>query len=313
MHRTGSPVLLHDVIGDLGAVVELLAGNAPYHPLGGWFRPGSDQNSPTYPLWFQKDWVHASTVVPGAELFLRHARVIEAAQQFYSAEVIVAHTVYVNLMGPTAAPGPAHTDNPVFRGLDRTNTPMHMLRAMVWSGLFDRWVITQATSIWWMNDVSGGGLLYWPDGPGEPPARHEGHMANTALVGDNHGMFHQVMPIGGTGGAPILVTARAELGPASHGDWAVVDHGREVWRAPLERIRVSVLWKAHVFENQAEQERLAPDTIGHSDVVRIFNDDLARRGEPLRLEPAGIADPQLSDDLRRVYPEPTPVGAGVGG
>jgi hypothetical protein len=180
--------------------------------------------------------VHASTVVPGAELFLHHARVIEAAQQFYDAEVIVPHTVYVNLMGPTAAPGPAHTDN--------------------------------------------------------------------------HGMFHQVMPIGGAGDAPVLVTARAELAPASHGEWSVVDDGREVWRAPLESIRVSVLWKAHVYENESERERLAADTIGHNDVVRIFNDDLARRGERLRLDPAGIADPRLSDELRRVYPDATPVGAG---
>ena len=311
MHRSGPPLLLHDVIDDVGAVVELLAGNAPYNPLGGWFRPGSDHDDPSFPLWFPKDWVHAGTVVPGAELFLHHARVIETAQQFYDAEVIVPHTVYVNLMGPTAAPSPAHTDNPFFRGLDRTNTPMHVLRAMFWSGLFDHWAITQATSIWWMNDVDGGGLLYWPDGPDEPPACHVDHMANTALVGDNHGMFHQVMPIGGAGDEPIMVTARAELAPRAHGDWSVLDQGREIWRAPLEHIRVSVLWKAHVFANEAERARLEPDTIGHNEVVGIFNDDLARRGEPLRLDAATIADPQLVDDLRRLYPEAISVGAGL--
>ena len=73
---------------------------------------------------------------------------------------------------------------------------MWLLRTMLWSGLFDRYAIVQATSIWWMNDVEGGGLSYWPDGPDEPPHEHVGDMANTALVGDNHGMFHQVGPVG---------------------------------------------------------------------------------------------------------------------
>ena len=55
------------------------------------------------------------------------------------------------------------------------------------------------------------GLLYWPDGPDKPPQEHVGKMANTALIGDNHGMFHQVGPFDqGT----RLVTPRAELARA---------------------------------------------------------------------------------------------------
>ena len=75
--------------------------------------------------------------------------------------------------------GPAHTDNPLFRGRDRLNTPMLLLRTMFWSGLFERWATAQATSIWWMNDTEGGGLAYWSDGPEKPPRRHAGAMANT--------------------------------------------------------------------------------------------------------------------------------------
>ena len=311
MHYAKPPVLLRDVIDDLGAVVDLLVDNAPYHPLGGWFRSGTNAEMASLPMWFQKDWVHADVVVRGAELFLHHPRLIEAAKGFYDAEVVIPHTIYVNVMGPTAAHGPAHTDNPVFRGLDRTSAPMHLLRAMLWSGLFDDWAITQATSIWWMNDVDGGGLLYWPDGPDAPPARHERPMANTALVGDNHGMFHQVAPIGAGGQSPPSVTSAAERGPTAQGDWAVVDRGSVVWRAPLDGYRISVLWKAHVFANEAERTRFAGDTIGLDEVVRIFNDDLARRGDPLRLTRAGVADPGLRDDLRRAYPEAVPVGAGA--
>jgi hypothetical protein len=304
------PVMLHDVVPDLGAVVRLLEENAPYLPLGGWFRSGSQAETPTLPLWFQKDWVHADLEVPGAGLFLRHPRVIEAAKEFYDAEVVIPHTVYVNVMGATAAHGPAHTDNPVFRGLGRTNAPMHVLRSMLWSGLFDEWAITQATSIWWMNDVDGGGLLYWPDGPAMPPSRHDHHMANTALVGDNHGMFHQVAPIGGDPAAP-LVTSSAQVGPAAGGEWAVVDHGREVWRAPLDHYRVSVLWKAHVYADDTERRRVEHDTLTLERVVAIFNDDLARRGDPLQLTCATIVDPATRDELRRAYPEAVPVGAGA--
>jgi hypothetical protein len=151
------PILLRDVIEDVGDVVRLLERNAPYTPLGGWYRPGADLDVPTSPMWFQNDWVHADLRVDGSELFLFHERVTQAARDFYAAEVIVPHSVYVNLMAAIDRGGPAHTDNPRFHGRDRSNTPMWLLRTMLWSGLFDRYAIVQATSIWWMNDVEGGG------------------------------------------------------------------------------------------------------------------------------------------------------------
>jgi hypothetical protein len=311
IHYADPPVLLRDVIDDLDAVVELLERNAPYHPLGGWFRPGVEADRPTSALWFQKDWVHADLAVPGSELFLGHERVIEAAKRFYDAEVVIPHTLYVNLMTAIEKSGPAHTDNPKFRGRDRTNTPMFLLRAMLWSGLFDRWSIVQATSIWWMNEVEGGGLLYWPDGPDKPPHRHATAMANTALVGDNHGMFHQVEPVGPFAKDPIRVTPRAELAPVGDGsgEWAVRDRGEVRLRAPLDRFRVSVLWKADVYPSEAERRRVEQDTLSLEDVARIFDGDLAARGVDLRIDLARIADPGLKDALGAVYPEAIPVGA----
>ncbi len=311
IHYADPPVLLRDLIEDPAAVVGLLERNAPYHPLGGWFRPGAEADRPTNTLWFQKDWVHADLAVPGSELFLRHERVIDAARRFYDAEVVVPHTLYVNLMTSIEKSGPAHTDNPKFRGLDRVNTPMFLLRAMLWSGLFDRWSIVQATSIWWMNDVEGGGLLYWPDGPEKPPHRHAEAMANTALVGDNHGMFHQVEPIGPFSGEPLRVTPRASLAPIGDGagDWAVTDRGEVVLRAPLERFRVSVLWKADVYRSEEERRRVELDTLTLEDVARIFNADLAARGTDFRIDLARIADPGLRDALGVFYPEAVPIGA----
>ena len=313
IHYSDPPVLLRDVIDDLDAVVELLERNAPYRPLGGWFRPGSETDDATSPMWFQKDWVHADLAVEGSDLFRWHERVIEAARSFYDAEVILPHTLYVNLMAAIEESGPVHTDNPKFRGRNRTNTPMFLLRAMLWSGLFDRWAIVQATSIWWMNDlVEGGGLLYWPEGPEKPPHRHVGAMANTALVGDNHGMFHQVEPVGPFGPGTQLVSPRAELAPVGDGsgDWAVTDRGAVSYRAPLDSFRVSVLWKADVYRTEEERRRVAGDTLSLENVARIFDADLAAKGAGFRFDLERIDDPGLKDALAKVYPEAVPVGAG---
>jgi len=62
------PILIHDVIGDVSAVVGLLESQAPYTPLGGWYSPGADPHARTRPMWFQKDWVHGHFFVCGAPL-----------------------------------------------------------------------------------------------------------------------------------------------------------------------------------------------------------------------------------------------------
>ncbi len=187
---------MREVFTDVGAVVALLEAQAPYTPLGGWYSPDADPHARTRPMWFQNDWVHDDFAAPGSELFLRHPGYVEAAKRFYGAECVEPHSVYVNSMVAIAAGGPAHTDNPRFDGRSRANTPMWLLRTMLWSGLFADVEVLQATAIWWLNDVEGGALLYWADGPSEPPHVHDTDMANTALIGDNHGMFHQVGPVG---------------------------------------------------------------------------------------------------------------------
>jgi hypothetical protein len=309
MRHSDPPLLLREVIDDVGDVVRLLERNAPYTPLGGWYRPGADLDAPTSPMWFQNDWVHADLRVDGSELFLFHPRVTQAARDFYDAEVIVPHSVYVNLMAAIERSGPAHTDNPRFHGRDRSNTPMWLLRTMLWSGLFDRYAIVQATSIWWMNDVEGGGFSYWPEGPDQPPHEHVGAMANTALVGDNHGMFHQVGPVGPFDEGTRLVTPRAELAPAkdARGEWAVTDRGVVRYQAPLERYRVSVLWKADVYRNEEEQRRRMADTLSIPDVARIFDRDLETRGAEVRLDLDRIEDPGVIAAVSAIYPEAVPV------
>ncbi len=310
IHYSDPPILLRDVIDDVGDVVEIFERAAPYTPLGGWYRPDADLDVASSAMWFQNDWVHADLRIEGSELFLHHQRVIQAARDFYGAEVVVPHSIYVNLMAAIERSGPAHTDNPRFQGRDRSNTPMWLLRSMLWSGLFDRYAIAQATSIWWMNDVEDGGFLYWPDGPDKPPTEHVGEMANTALVGDNHGMFHQVGPVGPYDRGTILVTPRAELAPVADGsgDWAVTDRGEVVFRAPLSQYRVSVLWKADVYRDEAERKRQTSETLSIPDVACIFDRDLEEKGADVRFDLDRIEDFGMIGAIQAVYPEAVPVG-----
>lgn len=314
IHYSNPPHLLHDVIPDLAPVIDLLERNAPYSPLGGWFRPGVDRDATTNALWFQKDWVHADFRAEGSDLFLHNEHYLRAARAFYDAEVVLPQSVYVNLMGPCAKAGPAHTDNPRFEGRDRTNTSMALLRLMLWSGLFDDRAIVQATAIWWMNDVEGGELLYWPEGPEKPPHRHGVSMANTALVGDNHGMFHQVAPIGPFDREPPLVSPAATLAPAVDGggsdrrDWVVLDRGVERLRVPLSGFRVSVLWKADVYRDEADRRRRTSNRLSLEDVARGFDRDLDAKRAGMRFDLARLDDPGFMNALRAVYPEAEPLG-----
>ena len=305
------PMLLHDVMPDLDAVTRLLESQAPYTPLGGWYSPGADPTRRTRPMWFQNDWVHDTFMAEGSEMFLHHPRYIAAAKEYYDAEIVEPQSVYVNLMVAIDGGGPAHTDNPRFHGRDRTNTPMWLLRAMLWSGLFDDFEIKQATAIWWSNDVDGGELRYWPDGASNPSAVHSDAMANTALLGDNHGMFHQVGPIGPFAAEPARVTPGATLAPAPDGsdDWIISDLDEEVFRAPLSTYRLSVLWKADVYTDAAERDRQKSNTLSMEDVAARFDDDLARRGSPLRLDLDRVDDLALKGEFASVYPEDVPVGA----
>ena len=137
-------------------------------------------------------------------------------------------------------------------------------------------------------------------------------MANTALVGDNHGMFHQVEPVGPVEAGTPLVTGRAELAPEANGsgDWVVTDRGEVCYRAPLAHFRVSVLWKAHVYDSEEERRTLEASPLSLEDVARIFAEDLSERGSDLRLDLDRLDDPAQVAAFAEAYPEARPIEAG---
>lgn len=308
-----SPIQLNNVIEDLDGLKAVLAQHAPYRPLGGWYQPDkSDTSKKTSAMWFRDDWLNAEGSKPGYKIFSENSKIFEAAKAFCGgANYFVPHSVYVNLMAAMAESGPCHTDNPKFRGRERANTPQRLLRNMFCSRLFDHWYIDQMSCIWWMSDVEGGAFSYWPSGADQEPQRHHGNMANTAICGDNHYMYHQVGPIGPFDQGTLRVTPVAELAPATDGsdDWVVTDHGEEVFRAKLEDIRVSILTKCDVYDSEEAFHRLWKDTLSMEQVVEIFNDDLKQKGEQFRLSLDNADSPEAREELTRIYPEPMPVGA----
>tara|TARA_B110000444_G_C18786375_1_gene570172 strand:- start:294 stop:1115 length:822 start_codon:yes stop_codon:yes gene_type:complete len=263
-------------------------------------------------MWFRDDWLNAEGTKPGHEIFAKHPKIVTAAKEFCGgAKYFVPHSVYVNLMAAMLQSGPCHTDNPKFRGRERVNTPQRLLRNMFSSGLFNSWYIDQMTCIWWMSDIEGGAFTYWPNGPDQEPLRRHGDMANSAICGDNHFMYHQVGPIGPFDKGTIRVTPVAELAPADDlsGDWVVIDHGEEVFRTKLQDIRVSILTKGDVYDSKEVFNELWKDTLSMEQVVDIFNSDLEERGEIYRLSLDKIDSVEARKELSKIYPEPAPVGA----
>ncbi len=108
------------------------------------------------------------------------------------------------------------------------------------------------------------------------------------------------------------MAASAELAPAKDGsgDWLVTERGREAYRAPFDRFRASVLWKADVYPSEGERRRVEHDLLSLEEVVRIFGEDLAARGADLRVDLDRLDDPALAVSLAAHYPEPVPAGAG---
>ena len=118
-------------------------------------------------------------------------------------------------------------------------------------------------------------------------------------------MFHQVGSVGSGSGTP-LVSPSAELAPVADdpaGDWAITDLGDEVFRAPLDEIRVSVLWKADVFRDDEHRRRLRDQPLSLDDVADRLGADAARFDDPAHQAEvvARFPEPRPTDALPSVY------------
>jgi hypothetical protein len=252
---------------------------------------------------FRGNWAADGTVGAGVDALLQHRAFIEAAKQLFDAEIVRPTTVYVNFTYQIPFPqGAGHTDVPVFRGFDRTRNPITFLTLMSLSRLFEDVRVKVATAVAWFYRGSDGGFEYWPEGPDRPSRVHEGAIDNTAIVGDNDFMWHRVRPTGRLEDGLPSITLDSEL--RGGGDsWSIVDGGKPVAVFPRDRLRVSLSWKALVFESDADRRRYDDGTadIDLPEILHRFTADMKRRGVEVRVPPDPLHDPAFIDLLRTHY------------
>jgi hypothetical protein len=264
--------------------------------------------------WFRAHWaVDGRELVEGTGALLPNERFIAASRTISVAEVVRPVSVLVNFMCPMASGEVAHVDTALFRGLPRGSFPTWLLVIMAASGLFEPWRVSTSGSITWFYDGPGGDYEYWPDGPLGAVERERAPFGNVAVVADNDRMYHRVSDVGRPeewlpdGALP----ATAQLCAGDDGGWVVADgQGDAVHRYPPGAVRVSLLWKAMLFEDDRDaaafDEQRDALTVGR--VVDIFCRDLAAKGTPVARPADAFLDREWQQALWGAYPLGAPRG-----
>lgn len=307
------PVRLDPAVDDVGLVHRLIDAHQPYWPVQRYFANSAEYaalsgNSTSAQMIvapvFRGNWATDGDPLDGVAPVLFSERFTDAAKQLFDAQIVRPTTVYVNLTWQLPFPqGAGHTDVPAFRGFDRTRYPITFLTIMGLSGLFEDVRVKVATAVAWFYAGTDGGFEYWPDGPDAPSVVHEGAIDNTAVVADNDFMWHRVRPTGRVADGMLTLDLDTELARRVPGEWAIVSGGRELAAFPFSQVRVSLSWKAIVFESAADQRRHDEhtDDIDLAEVIRRFTADLAERGQPVEAPADPVRDPEFIRALHETY------------
>ncbi len=306
------PIFIDHVLDDPDAFRRLIERHAPYLPVQRYFagnaeyRSSSGQgNAMVIAPNFRGDWAYDKPLVEGAELFLDHEGLREAAGKLFGTRHVRPQIVYTNLTWQLPfSQGGGHTDVPAFRGFDRTRCPIWILSVMGHSRLFEEERINIATAVAWFYKGEDGGFEYWPDGPDGASRVHEGDVFNTAVMGDNDRMFHRVRPVGKVeDGLLAGMTLASQLEHAGGEAWRIVQDGETKASFPYERIRISVSWKAQVFRDEAERRMVdeQTDDISFDAVLSRFYEDLEERGASFERPDDPLRDPAFVDLLSQQY------------
>ena len=307
------PIRIDSLLEEPGAVRQILERHAPYAPVQRYLRSaaefrnasGSAAQRHLIAPNFRGDWAFEGRVEPGAELFLEHRGLADAAARLFGSPLVRPFAVFSNITWQLPfAQGGGHTDVPAFRGIDRQDHPTWLLTTMGHSRLFEAERIRIATAVAWFYEGADGGFEYWADGPDAPPTVHEGSISNTAIVGDNDFMYHRVRPVGRReDGLLSGMTLDTRLEHASGDEWRIVDGDRTLARPDFRSLRVSVSWKAYVFRDEEERERVdaGGDALAIEDVWDRFYADLEARGIAFDRPAVPQDDEAFIDLLSKVY------------
>lgn len=312
-----APIQIDSVLDDPQLVRRLVEANAPYAPVQRYFTDDAEfhaaagEDSRGQPMFiapvFRGDWAYNEPLIDDVEPLLHHEGFIDAAKKIFGSEIVRPFSVYSNLTWQLPfSQGPGHIDVPEFRGINRTAYPVWLLTTMNHSRLFEAERIPIATTVAWFYEGGDGGFDYWPEGPQAAPRAHEGKIFNTAIVGDNDRMFHRVRPTGlADQGLISGLSADAELVAQSGSEWTIEDRGTCRATFDYSEIRISVSWKAHVFADEADEQRTRShdEDISIDEVWNRFSRDLDQRGIAQRPEGDPLRDPTWINLLSSTYVE----------
>jgi len=294
------PVRIDKVFDDPAAILRLVERGAPYKTIAAYHnmedRLGGERTQPFFRGSFED------------EALLFNPAWIEAAKRSFNAEIVRPFKCLAQLNAPMPGTG-VHYDLPLFRGFGAPDYPVWLLMNMAYSTLFNDWMVPVASGLAWFWKGEGGAFACWPDGIDAPPMLVRAPMWNSGVVSDNEFMFHGVSPIGtASDRAAIQGTLRASdlLHFAGEGSWEIRDGERVVHRLAPEQIRISLLWKAHVFRDErhlASFEDKAMD-LTLDQVVETYLADLATRGVAASRPADPLGDEEWKRVLEATYPQP---------
>ena len=312
--ETGSlrPILIEDLLDEPARLRSLIELHSPYLPVQRYFAGNAEYRSSSgqgevmvIAPNFRGDWAYERPLVEGAELFLEHPKLIEAAGKLFDTKLVRPLAVYTNLTWQLPFhQGAGHTDVPAFRGIDRKRYPIWLLGTMGHSGLFEDERIRIATAVSWFYQGSDGGFEYWPDGPEKPARVHEGRIFNTAIMGDNDRMFHRVRPVGSRDDGLLSgMTLDTRLEHAAGDDWQIAEGSEIRARCRYAELRISVSWKAEVFRDDAELRCVDGhgEDLSLDQVLSRFYSDLEERGVAFARPADALSDQGFIDVLSQVY------------
>ena len=126
--------------------------------------------------------------------------------------------------------------------------------------MFAEQQITTITAVAWFFAGECGFFKYWPEGRDGESVRQE-VMWNTAVVGDNDFMHHKVERTGPEGmKPPAEMTSKTALDYDGE-QWSLVEDGRTIARYQDDQVRLSVSWKAKVYEEDTGADPLTLDDV----------------------------------------------------
>jgi hypothetical protein len=309
-------VAIDEAYADPEALLALVQATGPYwsqaryvpagatlpagHPL---VAPGAPPGFDATPA-FRADWFRGGAAeAAGAEL-AHHEPFLAAARKVHRGSHVVPLLVHVNLNAPGRTTDRGHLDVPLFRGLDNRSAPGWLLLGLARAGMARRWRLPIATAISWLYRGEGGGLTYWPDGPGAA-AVTVSDLWNRALVLDTDVVHHRVDRVGSRGAVAPRVSRGSTI--ATDGDRWVVEGAQAPTSYALDAVRVSISWKAAVFADEAEHEayRRGDNPLTLDAAADLLATEVRRRGGDVPSD-VSIDDVRFADAVEAAIPRVFP-------